>query len=116
VAWLMRAVWETRVAASSAGVHTGRAENYASAVGAYREPVPRSRSDTSGNTNRGRRTFSVGASTVADPSITASPRWLTHRQSSTTRLRAGSFDATTTETAIVSPIAIGWRNRSVCSR
>ena len=49
----------------------------------------------------------AGAITVAVPSITTSPRWLTQRQSKEIRWRAGSFAAAVTDTVIVSAIITG---------
>jgi hypothetical protein len=45
--------------------------------------------------------------TFAMPSITASPRWLTQRQSNEIRWRSGSLAAAVTETATASQMVTG---------
>ena len=65
---------------------------------------------------RGRRTFSVGASTSAVPDTTCAPSWFVQAQSKTTRFFSGFFSRAVTVAVMVSPRPTGARKRRSCDR
>jgi len=112
-------------AASTAAVIASGVQGWATAVASGASLRARSTSRwnrswlktrTSGSATRGRLTFSVGALTSAWPVITASPAWLTHRQSSTTTWCSGRFSITVTDAVMVSPTVTGRVKRSDWAR
>ena len=64
----------------------------------------------------GAESFSAGAITVATPSSTVCPSWLTQVQSNRTIRSADRFSLAVTVTVIVSSAYTGAANRSSCAR